>query len=125
VFALSLTALPACGLLFPENGQLWKITPVKFVACTEKSTSCGRLPTSLDEAEAFIVEVGADKFAAIVGEDNLNISNESSVERFSRFAIDDVVSRGYCERAVVPADRRFILSWEGRGERAITVTCVR
>jgi hypothetical protein len=117
--------LSGCGLLFQENPNPREVQPVKFVPCMEGGKlDCGRLPTTPERADGFVVEVSNRRFYNIVSKyKRTQEFQKRQVEAFGDWAVREVVSRGYCSAAEVPAASRYILSWEGRGERAIYVTC--
>jgi hypothetical protein len=115
-----------CAFLPSVMNQL-TVRPVKYVPCWENmgpNTSCGSVTVEPKDAEGFIVVVGWKLFDEIVA---INGSNESTKEyrisKYSEFAANEVVSRGYCQEAFVPKDKREIMGWEGSGDRGIYVTC--
>lgn len=123
---LLLSVLPGCAILFPEDPDLVFVKPVKFVPCTNTSSTCGRVPVSPDQADGFDVIVGYRRFRSIAHDClTKDICKEDEVVRLlGAFAEKEVISRGFCKSAEVPSNRRRVLGWEGSGNRGVYVTCV-
>lgn len=88
------------------------------------NTACGSVTVPPDEAEGFVVIVGWKRFSDLTDPaDTGKVTGQERFSRFSEFATKEVVTRGFCNAAFVPENRRNIMGWEGSGDRGIYVVC--
>jgi hypothetical protein len=111
-------------LVFPEDKNLVEVVPWKFISARDAKPphySWGRVPVSKEEAENYDVILGSKKCAEVFRK-KANTQSEK-VKFLGAFAVEIVVSQGYCKEAEIPEDSKYILGWEGSSKCGIKVRC--
>ena len=124
VCIIFLFGLSACSLLFPEDKNLVEVVPWKYIQEHEAKPphySWGRVPVPKEEAEGYDVILGWKKCEEIMGKNR--ISHAEEISQLGKFAVELVVSQGYCKEAEIPEGNKRILGWEGSGKCGINVAC--
>ena len=119
-----LLVLSSCSLIFPEDKNLVKVVPWKYIPEYEAKPphySWGRVPVPKKEAENYDVILGWKKCEEVLGDDNISYAEQ--INKLGKFAVNLVVMQGYCKEAEVPEGSKRIIGWEGSGKCGINVVC--
>ena len=119
------TSVAGCAFLPSVKNKL-EVRPIKHVPCWENmgpNTACGGVTVPPEQAEGFVVTVGWKKFNEITNQSGFTSHVDNDIAaKFVGFAVKEVVTRGYCKKAIAPEPTN-VLGWEGSGDRGIYIVC--